>query len=79
MSRFRQQFLWGTSGLLLMTLLALRAHRQYSGTLPNYAYLTGWVLFGAMVLLGVYNARKKLPFLPLGKSETCCVTFFSTG
>jgi hypothetical protein len=70
MSRFRQQFLWGTSGLLLMTLLALGAHRQYSGTLPNYAYLTGWVLFGAMVLLAVYNARKKLPFLPLGKSET---------
>jgi hypothetical protein len=70
MSRFRQQFLWGTSGLLLMTLLALKAHRQFSGTLPNYAYLTGWVLFGAMVLLAVYNARKKLPFLPLGNSET---------
>src|SRR5436305_10076402 len=70
MSRFRRQFWWGSLWLALMSVLALRAHVQFSGTLPNYAYLTGWTLFAAMVLLAVYNARKKLPFLPLGSSES---------
>jgi hypothetical protein len=28
-------------------------------------YQTGWLLFGLMIALTVFNARKKLPFLPL--------------
>jgi hypothetical protein len=39
-------------------------------TLPNYAHLTGWALLAGMFVLTIYNIRKKLPFLPLGKSET---------
>ena len=41
-----------------------------STALPDYAFLTGWVLLAGMLVLTFYNARKKLPFLPLGKSET---------
>lgn len=32
-------------------------------------FISGWVLFAFMLLLTAYNARKKLPFLPLGSSE----------
>ncbi len=70
MNRFQKQFLTGTFWLVLFSALAVALHVRFSHRLPNYAYLTGWVLFGVMVLLTVYNARKKLPFLPLGKSET---------
>jgi hypothetical protein len=45
-------------------------HRRFSHALANYTYFTGWILFGFMVLLTIYNARKKLPFLPFGKSES---------
>ncbi len=70
MSRFGRQLWSGTLLLALLSALALRAHGQFSRTVPNYAYLTGWVLFAFMVLLAAYNIRKKLPFLPLGSSET---------
>lgn len=56
--------------LLLASTAAVALHRHFSHSLPNYAYLTGWVLFGVMVLLTIYNARKKLPFLPIGSSES---------
>src|SRR5437764_61021 len=70
MNRFRGQFLSGTLLLIAATAGAIIAHRRWSGVLPGYSYLTGWVLFAAMVLLTIYNARKKLPFLPLGRSES---------
>lgn len=70
MNRFRRQRFIGSFCLLLAGGLAVLLHRQFSQALPNYAYLTGWVLFVFMVLLAVYNARKKLPFLPLGNSES---------
>jgi hypothetical protein len=70
MNRFRRQFIWGTFWLLLFSALALGLHVRYHRALPDYDFLTGWVLFAVMVLLTIYNARKKLPFLPLGTSET---------
>lgn len=69
MNRFRRQFWIGTFLLVLASTLALLCHWRFSGTVPKYAHLSGWVLFGVMVLLTIYNARKKLPFLPLGSSE----------
>ncbi len=36
---------------------------------PHLPYLTGWSLFGLMLCLTAYNARKKLPFLPLISSR----------
>lgn len=70
MNRFRRQCWIGTLLLALASALAIAAHRRWAGIAPNYAYLTGWVLFTFMALLTLYNARKKLPFLPLGNSES---------
>jgi hypothetical protein len=69
MNRFRRQFLSGLCLLLLASVAALWLHRRFEGR-PNYAFLTGWVLLAGMFVLTIYNVRKKLPFLPLGKSET---------
>ena len=69
MTRFRRQLFAGTLFLVLGCAAAVMAHAEFSRVLPHYAYLTGWALFAVMMLLAVYNARKKLPFLPLGNSE----------
>ena len=39
-------------------------------TLRDPAILTGYYLFGLMVLLGLFNLRKKLSMVPLGKAST---------
>lgn len=39
--------------------------RQLNATHPHLVYLTGWGLLGLMLILTAFNARKKLPFLPL--------------
>src|SRR5487761_2462657 len=70
MNRFRRQFFLGIFALLAATFAALGAHRRLHHALPDYAFLTGWGLFAAMLVLTFFNARKKLPFLPLGQAET---------
>lgn len=58
--------------LLLLVLLAaalLVAHSVYAPTLQRIVHIYGWLLFLLIVILSLYNARKKLPFLPLGTSE----------
>jgi hypothetical protein len=82
MKRFRRQFFIGTFALLAAAAVALRLHAKYQA-FPNYAFLTGWALLAGMFVLTLYNVRKKLPFLPLGKSETWLqihiyLGFFST-
>jgi hypothetical protein len=37
---------------------------------PHMVYLTGWALLALILFLTAYNARKKLPFLPLLSSRT---------
>lgn len=39
-----------------------------SASLRDPRFLTGWILFGLMIALATFNARKKLPFLPLGSA-----------
>lgn len=46
------------------------AHIQFGASLPKFDFLSGWALLLAIVFLAAYNVRKKLPFLPLGTSET---------
>jgi len=70
MRRFQQQFLTGLLLLLAAGAALLLAHQTWRQRLPDYAYLTGWALFGLLLLLTLFNARKKLPFLPLGNVET---------
>jgi hypothetical protein len=69
MSRFGRQSFIGTLLLLLASAGAVMAHRRWSQELPNFAYLSGWVLIAVMILLALYNMRKRLPFLSLGSSE----------
>ena len=69
MKRFRRQLIFGLLALIAAMVGALWLNGKFN-TLPNYAYLTGWSLLAGMFVLTIYNVRKKLPFLPLGKSET---------
>jgi len=69
MTRFLRQLLVGIIFLGAASTVAVMVHAQFSAVLPNYTYLTGWVFFAVMVVLALYNVRKKLPFLPLGNSE----------
>ena len=58
--------------LLLLALLAaalILVHNNYASILPRIVHLYGWALFLLMLVLSLYNARKKLPFLPIGTSE----------
>src|SRR5688572_14315422 len=45
-------------------------YTQRYAFLPRAAYLTGWTLLAFMLVLTLYNGRKKIPFLPLLKSKT---------
>src|SRR5665213_3087314 len=69
MKRFRRQFFAGLLLLLTAGTDALWLHHHFR-TLPGYPFLTGWVLLAVMLVLALFNARKKLPFLPLGRAET---------
>jgi hypothetical protein len=42
------------------------AHR----TLVDTDFVTGYILLGVIVFLALYNARKKLPMVPLGRAST---------
>ena len=42
---------------------------RLEAALPHLVHLTGWALLGLCLFLTAYNARKKLPFLPLASSR----------
>ena len=65
---FRRRLLWG-SLLLAATLAVVSVFELWAGATTRAAYLTGWLLFGVMVVLTGYNWFKKIPYLPLGRSE----------
>ena len=48
-------------GVALFTVL-------YDNSLRDSSYLTGWILAAGIAFLAVFNARKKLPFLPLARA-----------
>ncbi|MBS0664348.1 MAG: hypothetical protein JSR48_13870 [Verrucomicrobia bacterium] len=48
---------------------AVWQHARLQATHPLLPYATGWLLFALMLGLTAYNARKKLPFLPLFSSR----------
>jgi hypothetical protein len=51
--------------LLAASAAAVWQFERLRPTHPHLVYLTGWILFGLILALTAYNARKKLPFLPL--------------
>src|SRR5262249_37496744 len=50
--------------------VALYVHATYGPALPRFTYLSGWALVALMLLLTLFNGRKKIPFLPLISSQT---------
>ena len=42
----------------------------YQSSFGRSAFFTGWILFGMLVFLLLFNLRKKLSFLPLGSAYT---------
>lgn len=59
--------LWVTAFLLVAAVWY--QSRQMYLTLRNPFILTGWTLFGLMTFLSVFNWRKKLSMVPLGRSR----------
>lgn len=67
--RFSQQRALGFTVFLILAAEIVCLHLTYAGQMPHLSYLTGWALLGVILLLALYNGRKKLPFLPLLSSE----------
>ena len=42
----------------------------YATALNNSQWLSGWILVGLIVVLMLYNVRKKIPFLPMGRNRS---------
>ncbi|MEI8341222.1 MAG: hypothetical protein WCH43_06755, partial [Verrucomicrobiota bacterium] len=60
-------------GSALLTTLSvvglLIAYIKYAPLYPRHPYLSGWVLFAAMLFLTFFNLRKRVPFLRLGSTS----------
>jgi len=69
MNPFTKQRSLGLAFLLLSSAGVVAAYAHYAPLFPRLSYLSGWLLFLVMLVLALYNGRKKLPFLPLGTSE----------
>lgn len=69
MNSFRRQRNIGLFLLLVSSVAVLWAYFRYTPHFPRLDYFSGALLFTVMVILTLYNGRKKLPFLPLGTSE----------
>jgi hypothetical protein len=65
----RQRWL-GFGLFIAASIVIIFWHAQWAGRVPRLAYLTGWALFTVILALTFFNARKKLPFLPLFSSES---------
>ncbi len=70
MKGFAKRRLQWIAALAVATVAAAVGYVRWAEELQRFTYLTGWLLFALMLVLTAYNTRKKLPFLPLGKSET---------
>jgi hypothetical protein len=56
--------------LAIVSMLLVALYSAYRPRLARMEFLSGWLLFGVMLVLAGYNLRKKLPFLPWGTSES---------
>ncbi len=69
MKSFSTQRRVGLIFLVLISGIIVWAYTHFAPTFPRLGYFSGWALFLLMLVLTLYNGRKKLPFLPLGTSE----------
>jgi hypothetical protein len=70
MTSFARQRWIGSSFFVIITALTVWLYTRYRGQMPRISYFTGWLLFGLIVLLTLFNARKRVPFFPLFSSES---------
>lgn len=72
-----------STSLIIFLVVAFIAFRfcilEADRSLGDPARASGWFLLGSFVLLCVYGIRKKLPFLPLGKTSTWLMLHLTTG
>ena len=66
--RGRRSAWWIGSGVAAVALVAANAAAR-TALLPA-ALWTGVLLYGLVLALALFNARKKLPFLPLTRAST---------
>ena len=57
--------LLGTAITLVAAVAMGAIYAALNVSLEHPGFASGWTLFGIMVLLALYNVRKKLPFIPL--------------
>lgn len=53
---------------IVIMAVILFIHRAYDISLHQEKFLTGWLLLGGVLLLTLYNSRKKLTMVPLGSN-----------
>lgn len=56
--------------ILTATFASLYLLVRADSMLINPAMISGWILFGSFLFLCAYGFRKKVPFLPIGKTTT---------
>ena len=56
--------------IILGAFISLHFLGQAEAELGNSAVTSGWVLLGSFALLCIYGVRKKVPFLPIGRTTT---------
>ena len=66
---FRNQRAAGVLFFIVGSVMLIWGYFRYGEQVPGLPLISGWLLFAFILILTVYNARKKLPFLPLGSSE----------
>lgn len=68
MSVLRRESRIGLVTVALATLVGLVIYAAYTYSLRSVSYLTGWTLFVAVAALTLFNARKKISTVPVGRA-----------
>jgi hypothetical protein len=60
----------GLAIFIALSIVVLAVNALWATSMRRTNFTSGWTLFAVILLLTAFNARKKLPFLPLGTSES---------
>jgi len=67
------------SALLIIALIYYWLHQQYAMARLEPAFLSGWLMLGILLLLILFNLRKKFSYLPLGNAHTWAQLHYYAG
>jgi hypothetical protein len=70
MTSFARRRIRNIGATLMVVALVWLWSRALEKRLTTSSFTTGYLLIAAVLFLALYNLRKKLPFLPFGKSAT---------